>query len=110
ADVLGRGGQEQEAARARILQKEQDHTHYRAAFYHRRPRDSHLYDLVLNTGSLDLESAGDVISSVLERKAKRLSVPEQDLGPAEGLSRYPGQPEDFHPSKEDLRGRTTNER
>jgi hypothetical protein len=49
-----------------------------------------LYDLVLSTGILDLESAVDVISIVLERKAKWLSIPEQDLGSAGGLSRYPG--------------------
>ena len=109
AYVLSREGLDQEAARARILQKDQEHTRYLETFYHRRPSDPHLYDLVLNTGILDLESAVDVISIVLERKAKRLSIPEQDLGPAGGLSRYPGQPEDFHLSQEELRGRTTNE-
>jgi cytidylate kinase len=110
AYVLSREGLDQEAARARILQKDQEHTRYLETFYHRRPSDPHLYDLVLNTGILDLESAVDVISIVLERKAKRLSIPEQDLGPAGGLPRYPGQPGDFHPSQEDLRGRTANER
>jgi cytidylate kinase len=110
AYVVSREGLDQEAARARILQKDQEHARYLETFYHRRPSDPHLYDLVLSTGILDLESAVDVISIVLERKAKRLSIPEQDLGPAGGLSRYPGQPEDFPPSQEELRGRTTNER
>src|SRR6266516_3065451 len=61
------------------------------------PSDPHLYDLVLNTGILDLESAVEVIALVLERKALRLSLPAWELGPAVGLPRYPGQPEDFRP-------------
>ena len=94
--VMSREGLAQAAAQARILQKDQDHARYLEIFYHRHPSDPHLYDLVLSTGILDLESAVDVISLVLERKAKRLSIPVQELGPAGGLSRYPAQPEDFH--------------
>jgi cytidylate kinase len=99
AYVMSREGLDQEAARARILQKDQERARYLETFYHRRPSDPHLYDLVLSTGILDLESAIDVISIVLERKARRLSILSQDLGPAVGLSRYPGQPEDFRPSR-----------
>src|SRR5438477_6315683 len=105
AYVVSREGLDRAAAQARILRKDQERARYLETFYHRTPSDPHLYDLVLNTGILDLESAVDVIAIVLERKARRLSIPVQELGPAEGLSRYPGQPEDFHPSKEDLRGR-----
>ena len=96
AYVMSREGLAQAAAQARILQKDQEHARYLETFYHRRPSDPHLYDLVLSTGILDLESAVDVISIVLERKAKRLAIPAQELGPAGGLSRYPGRPEDFH--------------
>lgn len=99
AYVLSREGLDQQAARARILQKDQEHARYLETFYHRHPGDPHLYDLVLNTGILDLESAAEVIAIVLERKARRLSVPLQELGPAVGLSHYPGQPEDFLPSQ-----------
>src|SRR5437588_8782348 len=95
--VTSREGLDQEAAHARILQKDQEHARYLETFYHRHPGDPHLYDLVLNTGILDLESAVEVISIVLERKASRLSLPAQELGPAVGLPRYPGQPEDFRP-------------
>ena len=95
--VTSREGLDQEAAHARILQKDQEHARYLETFYHRHPGDPHLYDLVLNTGILDLESAVGVISIVLERKASRLSLPVQELGPAVGLPRYPGQPEDFRP-------------
>ncbi len=101
AYVMSREGLDQAAAQARILQKDQEHARYLETFYHRRPSDPHLYDLVLSTGILDLESAVDVISIVLERKAKRLSIQAQELGPAGGLSRYPGQPEDFHLTQEE---------
>ncbi len=110
AYVMSREGLDQAAAQARILQKDQEHARYLETFYHRRPSDPHLYDLVLSTGILDLESAVDVISIVLERKAKRLSIRAQELGPAGGLSRYPGRPEDFHLTQEEHPDRTTNER
>jgi len=61
------------------------------------PADAHLYDLVLNTGILDLESVIDLICLALERKAARLSVRTGELGPGIGLPEYPGQPADFSP-------------
>ena len=97
AYVVSREGLDRAAAQARILRKDQERARYLETFYHRSPSDPHLYDLVLNTGILDLESAVDVIDLVLERKARRLSVPTQELGPVVGLPRYPGQPEDFRP-------------
>ena len=98
AYVMSREGLDYAAAQARTLQKDQERARYLQTFYHRRPGDPHLYDLVLNTGILDLESAVDVISIVLERKARRLALPAQELGPAVGLPRYPGRPEDFRPA------------
>jgi cytidylate kinase len=95
--VTNREGLDQQAAHARILQKDQEHARYLETFYHRHPSDPHLYDLVLNTGILDLESAVEVIALVLERKAMRLSLPTWEHGPAVGLPGYPGQPEDFRP-------------
>ena len=100
AYVMSREGLAREAAQARILKKDQERARYLETFYHRHPGDPHLYDLVLNTGILDLESASEVIAIVLERKARRLSEPMQELGPAVGLSHYPGQPEDFRPPQE----------
>jgi cytidylate kinase len=99
AYVMSREGLAREAAQARILKKDQERARYLERFYHLHPGDPHLYDLVLNTGILDLESASEVIAIVLERKARRLSVPMQELGPAVGLPHYPGQPEDFRPSR-----------
>ena len=95
--VMSREGLDRAAAQARILRKDQERARYLERFYHRHPSDPHLYDLVLNTGILDLESVVEVIAIVLERKARRLSVPTRELGPAVGLPRYPAQPEDFRP-------------
>jgi len=61
----------------------------------RHPDDAQLYDLVLNTSLLDLESAVDIICFTLQQKAKGLATKTSELGPATGLARYPAQPEDF---------------
>jgi cytidylate kinase len=63
--------------------------------YHQKPEDMHLYDIVLNTSLLDLESAVEVICLTLQQKAKGLATKTGELGPVVGLSRYPGQPEDI---------------
>jgi cytidylate kinase len=65
--------------------------------YQRSVDDPLLYDLVVNTGILDLDSAVDLICLALQRKAQRLSVPEKELGPAAGLAPYPSQPADLRP-------------
>jgi cytidylate kinase len=100
AYVMIREGLDREAAHARIMKKDQERARYLETFYHQHPGDPHLYDLVLNTGIIDLDSAAEVIAIVLERKARRLSVPAQELGPALGLPHYPGQPEDFRPRQQ----------
>ena len=100
AYVMLREGLDREAAQARIMKKDQERARYLETFYRRHPGDALLYDLVLNTGILDLESAAEVIAIVLERKAWQLSLPEQELGPAVGLPHYPGRPEDFRPPQE----------
>jgi cytidylate kinase len=63
--------------------------------FHRRPDDPNLYDLVINSAVLDLDSIVDLICLALEDKASRLSVPAEELGPAAGLAAYPGRPADF---------------
>jgi cytidylate kinase len=63
--------------------------------YHCQHEDPHLYDLVIDTAVLDLDSAVDLICLAVERKASRLSVPVEELGPAAGLGSYGGQPADF---------------
>ena len=97
AYVMQREGLDQAAAQSRIQVKEHDRRKYLETEYHRKPEDAHLYDIVLNTSFLDLDSAVEVICLTLQQKAKRLSAKTGELGPAVGLPRYPAQPEDFHP-------------
>ena len=65
--------------------------------YHQKLEEAHLYDIVLNTSLLDLESAVEVICFILQQKAKELATKTGELGPARGQSQYPGQPQDFRP-------------
>lgn len=95
AYVMRREGLDEAAARARIQMKERARTRYMQTLYHCNHEDPHLYDLVLNTGVLDLDSAVNVICVALEQKASRLHVPVEEVGPAAGLTRYAGQPADF---------------
>ncbi len=95
--VMQREGLDQTAARARIQLKDRDRTRYLQLEYNKHPGDPDLYDLVVNTSVLDLDSVVDLVSLALERKARRISTPTGELGPATGLSRYPDQPGDFRP-------------
>ena len=97
AYVMQREGLDQAAARARIQLKDRDRIRYLQEVHQLSPENAHLYDLVVNTGILDLESAVDLICLALERKAKRLSMTSGELGPGAGLPRYAGQPADFRP-------------
>ncbi|MBA3948018.1 MAG: cytidylate kinase-like family protein [Herpetosiphonaceae bacterium] len=95
--VIRREGRDQANARDRILHKDEERGRYLQMFYKQHPSDAHLYDLILNTAVLDLDSAVDVIALAVERKDKRLAIPLPELGPSTGLAPYPGQPEDFLP-------------
>jgi cytidylate kinase len=86
---------DEEAARERIQKKDRDRRHAFKEFYHGDPYDVHLYDLIINTGVLDLQSAVDLSLLALQRKESKLALPEEELGPRVGLSRYPGQPGDL---------------
>jgi CMP/dCMP kinase len=81
-----------EAARARILHKDQDRARFLQTFHHLRADDPHLYDVVINTGVLSLDSAVDLAVAALDGKAQRLQTPESDLGPGRGLRSYPVRP------------------
>lgn len=97
AYVMRREGLDEVAARARVQLKDRDRIRSLQEKYHQNPQNPLLYDLVVNTAVIDLESAVDLIYLALERKAKRLSTPPTELGPAAGLAHYPGQPHDFRP-------------
>lgn len=95
--VMQREGLDQATANTRVQNKDRDRTRYLQEQHHVSPEDPHLYDLVINTAVLDLDSTIELIKLSLERKATRLSTPISELGPAAGLTRYPEQPGDFTP-------------
>jgi len=95
--VMRREGLDRNAARLRIQTKERDRSRYLQAEHNQRPDDAHLYDIVINTAILDLDSAVELLTMALEHKAMRLGTPSGELGPATGMSRYPHQPGDFLP-------------
>jgi cytidylate kinase len=95
--VMKREALDQSTARSRIQLKDHDRQRYLQTVYHLHPSDAHLYDLVINTGVLDLDGAVDLICLALALKARRLTVPEEALGPGAGLQPYPGRPEDLRP-------------
>ncbi len=72
AYVMQREGLDHHAAKARIQMKDQDRRRYLENAYHQKPEDAHLYDIVLNTSLLDLESAVEVICFTLQQKAEGL--------------------------------------
>jgi len=97
AYVMQREGLDRAAAQARIQLKDRDRTYFLSSEHHQNPQDAHLYDLVVNTGVLDLDSVVDLLALALERKAARLAAPAEELGPGAGLPRYPEAPGNFTP-------------
>ena len=97
AYVMQREGVDRHAAESRIHKKDHERASYLEREYHHRPDDAHLYDLVLNTSLLDLESTTQIICFTLQQKARGLAKTTGELGPATGLARYPAQTEDFRP-------------
>lgn len=97
AYVARREGLDEAAARARIQLKDRDRARYLQAQFNRDVNDPMLYDLVINTGVLDLESVVDLALLALERKGAMLKVVTQELGPAAGMAAYPGHPADLRP-------------
>ncbi len=95
--VMKREEIDRAAAESRIIMKDRDRMKHLETAFHQKPDDPHLYDLVLNTSFMDLDSAIEIISLALRQKANQLSVKMDELGPAVGLSPYPHKPADFHP-------------
>lgn len=88
---------DEQRARARVQQKDSERARYMHTVYHHDADELMLYDLVINTGVLSLDHAVGLILLALEDKAQTLSLPAEALGPARGLTRYPGKPADFGP-------------
>ena len=100
AYVMQRERIDQAAAESRIKMKDLDRMKHLETAYHRKPADAHLYDIVLNTSFLSLDSAVEIISLTLQQKARQLAVKTGELGPALGQPPYPDKPEDFRPKAE----------
>jgi cytidylate kinase len=81
-------------AELRIRRKDRDRIHYLRTQYHQQSDDPLLYDLVVNTAVLDLDSVVQLVETALATKAARVGLPAQELGPAAGQTPYPGEPGD----------------
>ncbi len=97
AYVTHREGLSEAQAAARIRQKEQERQRALRHAYGDRGDDAHLYDLVVYTGVLPLDSAVALIVAALADKGRQLGVPAV-LGPGAGLAPYPAPPADFGPA------------
>lgn len=93
--VSQREGLDRDSAQRRIQKKDHDRQRYLRLTHDRRVDDSTLYDIILNTAVLDLDSCVDLIMLALERKAFRLALPLDALGPGAGVTRYTGVPADL---------------
>ena len=72
--VIQREGLDEVRARARIKQKDRQHARYLQACYGRSMNDVDLYDLMLNSSILDLESLIDQVCLTLERTERQLRL------------------------------------
>ncbi len=108
AYVAAREGVDSTRAKARIALKDHDRARYLQVNYQRLPSDSHLYDLIVNTGVLGLDDAVELLALALQQKAQRLALSDAELGPGAGLPRYPGAPGDLR-SPEPIAAATTSE-
>lgn len=93
--VSRREALDREAAQRRIQKKDHDRQRYLWVTHARRVEDTNLYDLIINTGILDLDSCVDLIALALERKGRLLTLAPQALGPGAGIPRYAGNPADL---------------
>lgn len=96
-----------EAAQQRIQQKDTQRRHYLWTTYRHTPDEAELYDLVLNTAVLDLDSCVQLTLQTLAAKATRLGVAADALGPSAHLAPYPTSPEDFPPPISDTTSGST---
>lgn len=95
--VARREGLDEAEAQARVQMKDRDRARYLSMHFGLNVNDALLYDLIINTGVLDLDSAVELICLALERKASRLRITTRELGPAAGMQPYPGRPADIRP-------------
>lgn len=90
AYVARREGLSEQAARDRIQDKDISRKRYVESAFHVRFGDAEQYDLTINSAVLSLDDAVELACQALEQKARRLDVPEAELGPGAGMRRYSG--------------------
>lgn len=95
--VMRREGLSRAAAQERISAKDRERHRFLQAVHHKDPSDTKLYDIVVNSGLLDLDSIVELLVLALSRKAKSLEVPAEALGPGAGMKPYEEAPGDIAP-------------
>lgn len=93
--VMQREKLNHEDAQTRVNYKDSGRVRYLQTQYRKDPGDPLLYDLVLNTAILSLDSMVELISSALRHKAKQLHLSADQLGPGAGLAPYAERSQDF---------------
>jgi cytidylate kinase len=83
-------------ASARVHAKDKDRARYLETEQHHRPDDMHLYDLMLDTSTLGLDNAVEIICFALYQKSRHLYTQTDDSGSIAALTRYPTRPNDFY--------------
>ncbi len=83
------------AAQQRIQQKDLDRRRYLSTTYHHTPDEAHLYDLIINTCAMNLDSCVDLIQRALIDKAAHANDPNAAIGSLTQLARYSQPPGDF---------------
>jgi CMP/dCMP kinase len=95
--VMRRERLDHAGAQHRIATKDRDRANFLQAAHRKHPADARLYDLVVNTGVLALDSVVDLVAFALDQKAMRLQTPEAELGPGAGLEPYAEPPGNIAP-------------
>lgn len=100
AYVILREGLDYATAQKRIQAKDRDRANFLSNVHQHNPKDEHLYDLVVNTAVIDLDDMVELLCQALEKKARQINTPPEQLGPATGMSHYAGTPGNFNMGQE----------
>jgi cytidylate kinase len=97
--VMQREGLDYTRAQSRIQNKDRDRARFLSTTHQRNPSDEHLYDIVVNTAVIELGDVVELLALALEKKARKLNTPVEELGPGTGLQNYAGTPGNFNMNK-----------
>lgn len=96
AYVMRREGLDHAKAQHRIQTKDRARARFLNTVHQRNPSDEHLYDIVINTAVIELGDVVELLALALEKKARKLNTPFEELGPGTGLQNYAGTPGNFN--------------